>query len=302
MQIFAPAKINLTLHVTGQRDDGYHLLESLVVFADVGDAIRLRAGNTLSLTVEGPEAAGVPADLGNLVLKTAQLFENMPGASFLLTKNLPTASGIGGGSADAAAAYRGLMCHWSDLTPGAPIPPDLFAADRTPMAKGLLALGADIPACLLSQPVRMEGIGERLSPLPDLPGLFAVLVNPRRGVSTPEIFRRLKQRTNAPMAAALPRFAGPADFALWLGGQRNDLQPVAEALEPAITQVLRALQATPDCLLARMSGSGATCFGLFDSPEATGAAAVRLRASHPHWWVKPARLGRMTEAAMPKIM
>ncbi len=301
MKIFAPAKINLTLHVTGQRADGYHLLDSLVVFADVGDEIWLQIGNMVSLTVEGPEREGVPADLNNLVLKVAQLFDGMPGASFLLTKNLPTASGIGGGSADAAAAFRGLMCHWSDLMPGDSIPPDMFDADQTPMGKRLLGLGADIPACLLSQPVRMAGIGEVLTPLPELPTLYAVLVNPRCAVPTPQIFKGLKEKENAPMEAALPRFTGPGDFALWLGEQRNDLQPVAETLEPEITQVLRELTLFPDCLLARMSGSGATCFGLFESRQAAENAAKRLRADRPEWWIRPTRLGRMTDAAMPRI-
>ena len=301
VQIFAPAKINLTLHVTGQREDGYHLLDSLVAFASVGDELWLQIGNILSLTVEGPEAAGVPADMQNLILKVAALFGDVPGASFLLTKNLPTASGIGGGSADAAAAFRGLMCHWSDLMPGDDIPADLFDPAQSPMADQLLALGADIPVCMMSRNTRMRGIGEVLEPVGALPMMHAVLVNPRVAVSTPAIFKSLQSKTNPPMPEKLPQFAGPADLALWLSEQRNDLQPAAEKIAPEITQVLRTIEAQDGNLLARMSGSGATCFGLFENAKQADLAARSISEIHPNWWVKPAQLGDMTQWATPRI-
>ncbi|MGD9294273.1 MAG: 4-(cytidine 5'-diphospho)-2-C-methyl-D-erythritol kinase, partial [Roseobacter sp.] len=181
VSVFAPAKVNLTLHVTGKRPDGYHLLDSLVMFADVGDELFIQTGNTISVTTEGPEAAAVPPDMDNLVLKVATLFDEMPGASFVLTKTLPVSSGIGGGSADAAAAFRGLMTFWS----GGEVSVELYDPAHTPIAQKLLGLGADIPMCLLSQTARISGIGEDIQPLDGLPPLHAVLVNPRRAVSTP---------------------------------------------------------------------------------------------------------------------
>ncbi len=295
--VFAPAKVNLTLHVTGRRADGYHLLDSLVAFADVGDSLFVQVGNTISVTTEGPEAAAVPADMSNLVLRTASLFEEMPGASFLLTKRLPVSSGIGGGSADAAAAFRGLMTFWS----GGEVAADMYAADRTPMADALLQLGADIPMCLMSQTARIEGVGERITPLPGIPLIDAVLVNPRKAVSTPAVFRAMRSRDNPPMPETLPQFAGYHDFVLWLEGQRNDLQAPAIELEPSIGNVLAALEGLASCRLARMSGSGATCFGLFANGAQAKEAADRLRASHPGWWVQPTRLGTQTERALPRV-
>ncbi len=301
IRINAPAKINLTLHVTGQRADGYHLLDSLVTFAACGDELRMEAGTSWSLTAEGPEAAEVPADNGNLVLKVARLFDDMPGASFLLTKNLPLASGIGGGSADAAAAYRGLICHRNAQTAGDNVPEALFAPDRSPLAAQLLALGADIPACLLSRTVRMQGIGGRLTEVPDLPRLFAVLVNPRCQVSTPDIFNALRRKDNSPMPAEMQRFTSAADLALWLREQRNDLEPPASEIEPAIPRVLAGLSAADGCLVSRMSGSGATCFGLFSEQSSADAAGRQLQADHPDWWVCSTRLGTMTDLAMPRF-
>jgi 4-diphosphocytidyl-2-C-methyl-D-erythritol kinase len=298
VQVFAPAKVNLALHVTGQRDDSYHLLDSLVVFASVGDELRVQIGNTISVTTEGPEAAGVPADMRNLVLQVARLFSNMPGASFLLTKNLPVASGIGGGSADAAAAFRGLMTHWSDGV----VDPQMFDAGRTPLAKDLLKLGADIPVCLRSVPMRMQGVGEELTPIQGLPLLYAVLVNPRVGVSTPEVFKAVQSKNNPPMPKSIPKFAGPHDLVLWLQDQRNDLQDAARSLLPEIDEVLAQLDADPTCMLARMSGSGATCFGLYPSYAEAKAAAKTLQISRPNWWVRSAKLGGMGNASLPKII
>jgi len=295
VQVFAPAKINLTLHVTGQREDGYHLLDSLVVFADVGDKLLVQIGNTISVTTEGPEAAQVPSDMSNLVLKTAALFQDLPGASFLLTKNLPVASGIGGGSADAAAAFRGLMVHHS----GGENDPAMYDPAVTPMADQLLNLGADIPVCLQSRPARMGGIGDVLDPVPALPSVHAVLVNPRVGVSTPDVFRALPTKANPPMSD-IPNFAGLHHMVEWLSTQRNDLEGPANALCPEIPRVRAALEPLEGCLLARMSGSGATCFGLFESAETALAGAAHIRRHHPDWWVEPALLGDQSARPMPR--
>lgn len=295
--VFAPAKINLSLHVVGQRADGYHLLDSLVVFASVGDVLHVQLGNTLSVTTQGPEAAGVPSDMNNLILKVATLFNDMPSASFLLEKNLPVASGIGGGSADAAAAFRGLMTHWSDGV----IDPKLYDPSHTPFAARLLALGADIPVCLQSVPTRMSGVGEVLDPVPDVPLLYAVLVNPRVGVSTPEVFKALKSKDNAPMPGQIPGFAGPHEFITWLGEQRNDLQAPACNITPDIATTLSVLEADPGCLLARMSGSGATCFGLYADRDTAEGAAQRIAADQPGWWVTAVTLGSMAQASLPRF-
>ena len=266
---FAPAKINLTLHVTGQRQDGYHLLDSLVVFANVGDSIVVRDAARLSLSVTGPCAAGVPSDETNLVMKSARLL-GAAGADIALEKRLPVASGIGGGSADAAAALRALAELWGrDL----------------PKASELLSLGADVPVCLTRQPARMSGIGEVLVEGPMMPDFWLVLVNPGVAVSTPEIFRALASKNNAPMPDILPEFGTAADFASWLATQRNDLQPPAETLQPAISTVLAALTETSECLISRMSGSGATCFGIFANEASARAAAAHIQAGHPNWWV-----------------
>ncbi|MGO4915300.1 4-(cytidine 5'-diphospho)-2-C-methyl-D-erythritol kinase [Pseudogemmobacter sp. W21_MBD1_M6] len=265
---FAPAKINLTLHVTGQRDDGYHLLDSLVVFAGVGDRIGAVASNSLGLSVTGPRAAGVPTDMSNLVLKAAGLFGGRT-ARLTLDKHLPTASGIGGGSADAAAALRVLA--------------DLYNCDMPPVSD-ILGLGADVPVCLSGTPARMAGIGEVLTPVEQVPDFWMVLVNPGFAVPTPAVFKALRSRCNPPMPATLPRFDGIAGFADWLAGQRNDLQSPAAALQPAIADVLDVIAVTKGCLLSRMSGSGATCFGVFGDETSATNAAAQIGAIRPDWW------------------
>ncbi len=282
LRVFAPAKINLTLHVTGQRADGYHLLDSLVVFADVGDVVHMRAAPAWSLQVDGPEGHDVPAGDDNLVLRVARLFPDL-GAALTLTKELPVASGIGGGSADAAAVWRGLCSM----------------AGRSADAAQLLALGADIPVCVPSQGARMQGIGEVVTPLDGLPDLHVVLANPRVAVSTPQIFKVLLRKDNAPMPDRLPAFADAADLCHWLATQRNDLQAAAQAIAPPITQTCAALSALPDCMLARMSGSGATCFGVFATGQAAAHAAQRLSGAQPRWWVRAGRLGTMQAKATP---
>ena len=266
---FAPAKINLTLHVTGQRDDGYHLLDSLVVFADVGDRIAVAPAEGLSLSVNGPMAEGVPADDSNLVMKAARLLNGDKGAAITLTKVLPPSSGIGGGSSDAAAALRTLSELWVR-----PLPEPVET----------LPLGADLPVCMGARTQRMSGIGEVLGDVPDLPPLDILLVNPGVSVSTPAVFRALASRDNPPMSDELPGWADAGAFCDWLKTQRNDMQDAAVALEPVIGEVLEALQGT-DCLHAGMSGSGATCFALFPADGVSAEAArISVSAAHPQWW------------------
>ncbi|MBS3979381.1 MAG: 4-(cytidine 5'-diphospho)-2-C-methyl-D-erythritol kinase [Rhodobacteraceae bacterium] len=272
----APAKINLCLHVTGRRLDGYHLLDSLVVFADVADRVFAAPSHGLSLVVAGPEGAGLQAEPDNLVLRAARLM-GVEDAALILDKRLPVASGIGGGSADAAAALRAL----ARLT-GLPLP----------SGSEVLQLGADVPVCLSGRPSRMTGIGEHVTPLPALPPLACVLVNPRLPVPTPQVFARLTARDNPPLpdlpSAAL---ATAKAFAAWLAAHsRNDLVASTREVAPILVDVQAALEAVPGCLLARMSGSGGTHFALFASSEAALRASRALRAAHPFWWIETGRI------------
>lgn len=265
----APAKINLTLHVTGQRADGYHLLDSLVVFAACGDSLTARPAPELALLVTGPEARGLDAGPGNLVWRAAQLM-GAPNLALALDKTLPVASGIGGGSADAAACLRLL----ARLT-GKPLPGHT----------DLLTLGADVPVCLTPQPCRMQGVGEVVQPLPTCPEFWLVLVNPRIAASTPQVFRALQQRQKSAMEGSLPDWPDAATLFDWLHQQRNDLQAPAMVLVPEIEQVLGMLADTTGCALARMSGSGATCFGLYAQQADAQAAAKVISDAQPGWWV-----------------
>ena len=270
---FAPAKVNLALHVTGRRGDGYHLLDSLVVFAGTGDRIAASPSETLSLAVTGPRAQGLSADDDNLVLRAARAM-GPGGANLVLEKHLPVASGIGGGSADAAATLRALA-----RLRGQPLPP----------AATVLALGADVPVCLAGRPARMSGIGETVTPLAHpLPEAWLVLANPGAGVATPAVFAALARRENAPLPRDLPRLKTAAELAAFLRMARNDLEAPATAVLPAISLVRSALSAQPGCLMSRMSGSGATCFGLFPDALTAAAAARALRGAQPDWWIEAA--------------
>lgn len=262
---FAPAKINLTLHVTGQRADGYHLLDSLVVFAEVGDWVSVSDG-PLSLAISGPQTAALPVTDDNLVLRAARTMGVQ--ACIKLEKHLPIASGIGGGSADAAACLRALTKLTGEPLPGAAV---------------VLALGADVPVCLAGRPVRMQGVGEVLAPVSVLPAMFVVLVNPGVAVATPSVFKALLQKDN-PVMQAVPECQGAAEFAVWLAKQRNDLEAPAQELAPVIGGVKAALAAQAGCLLARMSGSGATCFGLFATADKAETARITIARQHPEWW------------------
>jgi 4-diphosphocytidyl-2-C-methyl-D-erythritol kinase len=278
---FAPAKVNLYLHVTGRRPDGYHLLDSLVVFAEIGDHLTFAPAEDLSLTLSGPGAAALSVEPDNIVLKAARrLAERLgrkPQAAIALEKHLPVAAGIGGGSADAAAALRGLLRLW-----GAEL-------DEPTLAALGLKLGADLPVCLAGHPTQMAGVGEELRQAVALPAAWLVLVNPRLALSTPAVFKaRTGDFTPAAPLTASPRDA--KELAEALAARRNDLAPPAIVLEPAVSQMLEAIGGTDDCLLARMSGSGATCFGLYADAAAAQKAAQNLAARHPGWWVAPARI------------
>jgi 4-diphosphocytidyl-2-C-methyl-D-erythritol kinase len=270
---FAPAKVNLFLHLLGRRDDGYHLLDSLTVFADVGDTLRAEPAAALSLAVDGPFAGALAAESDNLVLRAARALAAeasvTAGARLVLGKHLPVASGIGGGSADAAATMR-LLCRLWRVQP----PPGAL----TRLAGGL---GADVPVCLAGRASRMGGIGERLDPAPGLPECGIVLVNPGIALATADVFRGRSGAWSE--QATLPAsWRNAREMAGGLQRQRNDLQPAAIALCPTVGEVLTTLEAAPGCLLARMSGSGATCFGLFaDAAEARRAASGQQRSG---WW------------------
>ncbi len=281
----ARAKINLSLHVLSRREDGYHTLESLVAFAGIGDELRLTPGPRLALTLSGPMAAGLAAEDDNLVLRAARaLAEAVPGlqtGGFHLTKRLPVASGIGGGSADAAAALR-LLARLNGL---APDDARLFATARI--------VGADVPACLMSRSLVMRGVGEALAPA-RLPRLFALLVNPQVAVSTAAVFGELRLARGQSLATRpSPALAAgtASDVITSLVTCRNDLEAPAIRHAPVIGDVLAALRALPGSRLARMSGSGATCFALFDDCKVSAAAGKILARERPRWWIKPTILG-----------
>lgn len=275
----APAKVNLTLHVTGRRDDGYHLLDSLVVFADVADVITAQKADGLSLTVTGPFAEGVPVDESNLILRAADLLARARGltggAALHLEKNLPHAAGIGSGSSDAAATLQLLAALWGV----APLAPDDPA---------VLGLGADVPVCLAGPaPQRMAGIGEQLSSAPPLPEAALVLARPPVAVPTGPVFQGLSSTQGGPMAP-LEDIGTLGDLVGWLGVQRNDLQAPAIALAPVISDVIAALAAQKGAVFAAMSGSGATCYALFADLQAAEAAAREIGRANPGWWVAAA--------------
>ena len=292
----APAKVNLTLHVTGRRADGYHLLDSVIVFAGVGDVVRVRAHKGLALAVVGPEAAALPspkrsrfgfaqAGLGapaadNLVLRAARALAEAAGertgAAIELDKRLPVAAGLGGGSADAAAALRALARLWR-------------LEGCAEILHGVAAgLGADVPACLACRPLVARGIGERIAPLDGpWPDVHLLLANPGRPLATAAVFAARAGAFGAPDALdKVPATA--ARLAAELARRRNDLEAPARRLMPEIGEVLDALAALPTCLLARMTGSGATCFGLFASGRAAKSGAAALRRARPRWWVAAA--------------
>jgi 4-diphosphocytidyl-2-C-methyl-D-erythritol kinase len=282
----APAKINLTLHVVGRRPDGYHRLESLVAFSRSGDTLSLAPGDTLALAIGGPtaEAAG---DLdSNLVVKAARnLAERVGGlrlGAFKLIKNLPVAAGIGGGSSDAAAALR-LLAHANGLS-----------LDDPRLIEAAAATGADVSVCLAAKARMMAGIGEKLGPVLDLPPLPVLIVNPRQALSTKAVFARMNIAAGAETGFGahpeIPSGAAAEALIALLRKGRNDMEDAACVLAPVIGDVLAILAAAPGCKLARMSGSGATCFALFPDCRAVARAKRTILQAHPDWWVKAAML------------
>jgi len=276
----APAKLNLYLHVLGRRPDGYHRLDSLVAFADIGDALAARPAPALALDIAGPFAAGLAGGEKNLVWRAAALLAEklgrLPGAALTLTKNLPVASGIGGGSSDAAATLKLLLELWQ------------ARLDDAALAALAQELGADVPVCLAARAAWLGGIGESVEPAPGLPPLAVVLVNPGVALATASVFQRFASAYSPPARFAIPPDA--TEFARLLAARRNDLTPAASGLAPAISTVLERLAECPGALLARMSGSGATCFALFADLAAAEDAARRLGQREPAWWVAPGRL------------
>lgn len=281
----APAKVNLTLRVLRRRADGYHDLESLAVFAEIGDALAFTSGPGLEFAVRGPTAAASGDVVDNLVLKAAhaaaERIKGLKLGRFVLSKRLPVAAGLGGGSADAAAALR--------LIAGA----NRLRLDDVRLRDAARVSGADVPVCLDPQPRVMRGIGEILSKPLDLPPLHAVLVNPGVRVATKDVFAAVDAVADRGGEAidetSLPRVR--SDLIAFVARHGNDLEAPAIALQPAIADVLAALRAQPGCALARMSGSGATCFGLFGTGQAAAAAAKELRHSRTDWWVRATMLG-----------
>jgi 4-diphosphocytidyl-2-C-methyl-D-erythritol kinase len=274
----APAKINLFLHVGERRADGFHPLQSLAVFTALGDVLDIDSAPNLSLKIQGPFAKGLDGEADNLVLRAARgLGEPNEGigAKLILTKNLPVASGIGGGSADAAAALRGLRQLWN------------LDKDEAGLRDIAAGLGSDIPACVLSAPCFMEGRGEILRPLLSLPRVPMLLVNARVPVPTKQVFAALQTRSGTEMVLPQGRFQDTADLLRFLDPTRNDLEEPARRLQPVIGEVLAKIAALPGALLARMSGSGATCFGIFADDDCCQRAADILKQAHPDWWIAP---------------
>lgn len=281
----ARAKINLTLHIRGRFENGYHDLESLVAFADLGDEVSLVAGQTLALSISGPEAQNLVVSSDNHILKAAEslraLKPDLRVGHFHLVKRLPVASGMGGGSADAAATLR-LLAKLNDIK-----------SDDPALREAALATGADVPVCFESKARMMRGIGDELDACLVLPPLFAVLANPRVGTSTPDVFKAIGLKTgekNQNIAHENVPNLLSQDFAVsFLIRHRNDMEEAAIGLVPEIADVKAALQRT-DALLVRMSGSGATVFALYADCRAAARAAKAVRRDHPLWWVRQTRL------------
>ena len=277
----APAKVNLTLHVTGQRTDGYHILDSLVVFVDVFDQITATPAPDLRLSVSGPFSDGIPTDDRNLVLRAARALLDArgvtAGAHLTLEKNLPHAAGIGSGSSDAAITLAMLAQMWGV----APLPPT---------APQVVALGADVPVCLQApDPTRMAGIGDLLTPVPALPDCAIVLINPRVSVPTGAVFDALATKRN-PQMGRLPPQLDFNGFAAWLAAQRNDLEKPARVLAPEVDAALNTLRRMPKVAHCAMSGSGATCYGLVRNMADARQVARAIQLSHMNWWVAPGRI------------
>ncbi len=276
ISVQAPAKVNLYLHITGRRADGYHLLDSLFVFAKNGDVVSVQNAEKLSLEITGTYASALANDESNIVLKAARMLAQekgfIPKARIILEKKLPVASGIGGGSADAAATLKALVSLWN------------LEISQEELHKIALSLGADVPSCLVSKAVQVSGIGDILAPAPALPKLFVLLVNPNKPVSTSTVFK-----ARAPVFSKPFPFERPVsdfdDFIRELEKRHNDLFEAACQIEPEVGRVIKILEKQPLCRLARMSGSGGTCFGLFPSAADALSAYETIRLKYPDWWL-----------------
>jgi 4-diphosphocytidyl-2-C-methyl-D-erythritol kinase len=296
LSALAPAKVNLYLHVGAPEANGYHPLSSLVVFADIGDGIQIEPAGAFGLEISGPFAAELGSDPDNLIARAARAYAEAAGLShvparFFLDKQLPIASGVGGGSADAGAALRLMR--------------DMLASElgEAALAEAAGRLGADGPMCLASRPAIATGYGERLAPAPALPEVSAVLVNPRAPSPTGPVYRAYDQAVAQTGATApdMPTAIADVDaLASFLGETRNDLEAPAVRLAPVIGEVLETLKAEPETRFARMSGSGSTCFALCADAAAAKALAARLTRAYPGWWIRPCRLGGPWPAALPR--
>ena len=279
----APAKLNLYLHVTGRRADGYHLLDSLAAFSDIGDRLSVAPAPRLTLEITGPFARDLAEDdpRKNLVWRAAEALaarlDRVPDVALTLEKNLPVASGIGGGSSDAAAALKALAAHWQ------------ASLDEQALCAIAAELGADVPVCVVARASFFGGIGDEIVPAPPLPPAPLLLVNPGIALPTASVFRARQGAFSPPARFAAPP-ASVAELAALLKERRNDLTDAAIGIVPAIGTVLARLAAQPGALLARMSGSGATCFALFETTAAAEAAAASLKLEQPRWWVAPGQL------------
>lgn len=275
LTVEAPAKINLYLHVVGKRVDGYHLLDSLVTFLDLGDTIAVAPSDRLTLTIEGPFADGLSAGADNLVMQAARALAedaNVPAlAAIRLTKRLPVASGIGGGSADAAATLKALSSLWR------------LPITAVRLAEIGLKLGADVPMCLNGRTAFVGGVGEAVEPAPPLPPFWLVLANPVVAVPTPAVFKARSGPFSSPARFAEPP-SDAAQLSAYLAERTNDLTAPALALSPVIGDVLAVLRDLPQALLARMSGSGATCFALFADEAAARSGCAAVTRTRPGWW------------------
>ena len=276
ISVHAAAKINLFLHVTGRREDGYHELDSLVGFTATGDCLTVDVCEEITFSIDGPFGEGLPVNDDNLVLAAARLLAEevgyRGGAAIILQKNLPVSSGIGGGSADAAATLQALNRLWG------------IGVSRKLLATIGLQLGADVPVCLRSKTARMSGIGEIICPMDPLPDLGVLLVNSGVAVLTPEVFKARKGSFSSPVDTSIPKDG--KGFREFLALQRNDLEVPAIEHAPEILTVLQTLSGLEGCRLARLSGSGATCFGLFDDEAAAAAGRDAVLASHADWWTQ----------------
>lgn len=280
LELPAPAKINLHLHVTGKRGDGYHLLESIVAFTEVADYITVSSSENLSLTVEGPFAPQLPSD-GNIVLKAAEKLAAWAGiapkASITLQKNIPLGAGLGGGSSDAATTLHLLSSLWG------------ISPDTSTLHNIALSLGADVPMFIEKQAAFMSGVGEKLLPMANMPELYAVLVNPGVHLATPDVFKAGGMTFSA-SEKDVASVVGRDDVLDYVLQCRNDLEAAAIALAPVVATVLSVIKGLNGCLLSRMSGSGATCFGLFRMQAEAENAAFAMRNAYPQWWVQATKV------------